>query len=510
MCASAAINLVSWVFETAISILVAHHYPGHLLQECPTNLDPAFDQTPSSDYICKICHKAGDHDIQLCPKNKDPKSVTQQRRRAWGGNTRHGEGRRVGYDRDLHMQDKASRYGTSDPHRYDTKRYEPLSYGDRSSGRSRSRSPVREVGGRRQRDEFNPKYINRSRHRSRSSSPVRQSGSKRRRDGISPEYDDRSLERGRSRSPVRRPGGKRQRDDFMPEYESTSGRLVPSNHHVSKRKARSPPPFSTFAPSKKTRAQDNEPAKKVSTKKVGFVDLVDEIKPKDEGRLSFHDDYDGIVPATPLPQQSTQSWEGKEMDVDTPEKSGKLDTAVEIQLIHSTFKDMIKTESTKTELVLLIDGIDYSRPYSVPVAKLLRNQKDFWIHEAIVNKDTRRCSMDYYAVTDESLEELIKRLKREIVAERPIPKGMAVGPTMEVEPADMRDEEKRVNSAMEVDAAEREGEEEGVDSVMEVEPVERKGDGETVDSATEVEPTERKGEEERVDSVMEVDLVDLT
>lgn len=52
---------------------------GHFLQDCPTNLDPAFDKIPVGGYKCMICGKTKAHLTSLCPDNTDPKSLTQLR-----------------------------------------------------------------------------------------------------------------------------------------------------------------------------------------------------------------------------------------------------------------------------------------------------------------------------------------------------------------------------------------------------------------------------------------------
>lgn len=49
------------------------------MQDCPTNLDPAFDRIPVGGYKCMICGKTKAHLTSLCPDNTDPKSLTQLR-----------------------------------------------------------------------------------------------------------------------------------------------------------------------------------------------------------------------------------------------------------------------------------------------------------------------------------------------------------------------------------------------------------------------------------------------
>ncbi|KAH8804666.1 hypothetical protein F5884DRAFT_754265 [Xylogone sp. PMI_703] len=53
---------------------------GHFIQHCPTNLDPSYDSPPDRSYKCIICQRVGEHWRSLCPKNKDPYSLTQKRK----------------------------------------------------------------------------------------------------------------------------------------------------------------------------------------------------------------------------------------------------------------------------------------------------------------------------------------------------------------------------------------------------------------------------------------------
>ncbi|KAF7900450.1 uncharacterized protein EAF01_007752 [Botrytis porri] len=52
---------------------------GHLVKQCPTNMDPAFDQKPPKSYKCSICNKFGKHWYSLCPENTKKDSITQKR-----------------------------------------------------------------------------------------------------------------------------------------------------------------------------------------------------------------------------------------------------------------------------------------------------------------------------------------------------------------------------------------------------------------------------------------------
>ncbi|KAK4450056.1 hypothetical protein QBC34DRAFT_80959 [Podospora aff. communis PSN243] len=55
--------------------------PGHFIEDCPTNLLPAYDRPPPKDYRCAYCG-SGEHFITACPRNYHPDSLNQLRIRA--------------------------------------------------------------------------------------------------------------------------------------------------------------------------------------------------------------------------------------------------------------------------------------------------------------------------------------------------------------------------------------------------------------------------------------------
>ncbi|KUI68115.1 hypothetical protein VM1G_04029 [Cytospora mali] len=55
---------------------------GHHVEDCPTNLDPSYDQIPEHGYKCYCCGAQRQHLTTLCPGNRNPQSLTQQRIRA--------------------------------------------------------------------------------------------------------------------------------------------------------------------------------------------------------------------------------------------------------------------------------------------------------------------------------------------------------------------------------------------------------------------------------------------
>ncbi|KAK7956278.1 DWNN-domain-containing protein [Apiospora aurea] len=58
------------------------HKAGHIVQDCPTNLDPRYDTPPAPDYLCNFCGKVGVHLGTLCPDNRLPWSLTTKRKDA--------------------------------------------------------------------------------------------------------------------------------------------------------------------------------------------------------------------------------------------------------------------------------------------------------------------------------------------------------------------------------------------------------------------------------------------
>ncbi|RDL35680.1 uncharacterized protein BP5553_06292 [Venustampulla echinocandica] len=53
---------------------------GHQLEDCPTNLDPAYDKPPDKNYTCTVCWETGKHYGVLCPYNNSRSSLTVQRK----------------------------------------------------------------------------------------------------------------------------------------------------------------------------------------------------------------------------------------------------------------------------------------------------------------------------------------------------------------------------------------------------------------------------------------------
>jgi hypothetical protein len=257
-------------------------------------------------------------------------------------------------------------------------------------------------------------------------------------------------------SPLRQTSSKRRRDEFIPDSEWARDQPTPSRNSLGKRKTLSETPPNDFSPQKKIRAQDNEDAKKL-TRKVAFIDLVD-IMPKKEGRLSYHDEYDEEEPATPLAIGTTRSWGNEKMDVDTLEvpaskKSEELDRAVMDLSFRDGLPEMIKTESAQTDLLLLVNGIEYSRTYSTCVAELLRD-KHVWVNDTIY---TRSCSADFFGPTPDGEQIARWKIEWEMAVEKRVAGKWArnhasaeeetADPATNVEPANSTEEDTTMDDA---------------------------------------------------------------
>ncbi|KAL2024007.1 hypothetical protein VTK56DRAFT_242 [Thermocarpiscus australiensis] len=311
--------------------------PGHFLQECPTSLDPAFDRPPPFDYICRICKKFGDHYVTFCPRNRDPASLIQQRRRLAKDNSQTGESRLM-EARDDYRVDRWARSQSS---------------------------------------------------------------------RLSP-FDELPRGRGRLRSPARSAGGKRQGDDFRPGYKSASRRSISPRDNPSKRKAlRSLSPGEAPMRKKKQPLEgDEHPKEDPRKKKVTFADdLVAEITNREEGRLSYYDEYDGNVPEAPF----SRSPSSEKMDIDGSVAPvfgtrGETDHAEESQLFQDELAEMIKSESTKEDLILLINGIERLPICHVFVARLFKGREEnIWFNDTITT--SRASSLNFIDLPVEDEEE---------------------------------------------------------------------------------------------------------
>ncbi|KAI0423172.1 hypothetical protein F5X98DRAFT_382468 [Xylaria grammica] len=122
--------------------------PGHWIQYCPTNLDPLYDQKPTSDYRCNFCGRKGVHFATLCPRNPHESSLTKQRECVTAENQEPRtptSGAPHYLDRDVPVIRSRDRYRSRSPKQ-------------RSWGHYRSRSPERYHSRRSGTDIYSPRY----------------------------------------------------------------------------------------------------------------------------------------------------------------------------------------------------------------------------------------------------------------------------------------------------------------------------------------------------------------
>jgi hypothetical protein len=107
------------------------------------------------------------------------------------------------------------------------------------------------------------------------------------------------------------------------------------------------------------------------------------------------------------------------MDVEVPERavSEKRENdpgANYNQLLELDILEMIRVESVKTDLLLLVGGVE-RHPLSVPfLDKFFKGQETVWVNEALIK--TRPCSTDFYSLRVED-EQLVETSDCEMVAE---------------------------------------------------------------------------------------------
>lgn len=298
-------------------------------------MDPAFDKKPQKDYKCKICKKTGDHLFTLCPKNRDPKSLTQRRRRNAERSAKNGAN---------HRQDYGSDFDNSHQPRFRNDRTYRL--GESPRGRHRSCSPLG------------------------------------------------------------RPNGNRRRDMSPPGYGQAIHRPVsPVQRHNDRKRRREEP------------CVEDKRAKKKARKVTFCDDLVIEIKDIGEGRLSYSD-----VPATSRSALTPRSPDGKKMELDVSnlsvqEKSSEPASKVDGFL--GALDEMIKEESTATELLLVLNGIELR--CSSPIFKLFKGAEEkIWVRR---DKARRARPSDYFDLLAEGGHHAGGEAECQILAQETVTKG---------------------------------------------------------------------------------------
>ncbi|KAF2971073.1 hypothetical protein GQX73_g2525 [Xylaria multiplex] len=126
--------------------------PGHLIQHCPTNLNPRYDRLPARDYLCYFCGRRGAHFSTLCPKNPSESSLTKQRQYASVDIREPRTPTRSSTP--YYMDREASAIRTQD-------RYRSRSPNQRHRDYYRPRSPERHRSHRSGHDTYSPHYLDR-------------------------------------------------------------------------------------------------------------------------------------------------------------------------------------------------------------------------------------------------------------------------------------------------------------------------------------------------------------
>ncbi|KAK3901940.1 hypothetical protein C8A05DRAFT_34371 [Staphylotrichum tortipilum] len=129
----------------------------------------------------------------------------------------------------------------------------------------------------------------------------------------------------------------------------------------------------------------------------------------DEGRLSYDDEVDDD-PQSPLPESQVfgSPAEGK-MDVDDlvrprSENANGAAPATEDESLEFEVLEMIQTESKKTDLLFLVNGVEHMSACDPTVVKLFEGQENIFINGALGKARPR--PTDFYELRDEGEREV--------------------------------------------------------------------------------------------------------
>ena len=148
------------------------------------------------------------------------------------------------------------------------------------------------------------------------------------------------------------------------------------------------------APEKASPVADSARRKKKPRKRVAFADdLVAVMKGKEEGRLSYYDIYDEEVPTTSLARQTRQP--STNVDISSrkqrnPKRYGKINMAA--QDFQDALIEMISAESAKTDLLVLVSGVERISDCGV-VNDLLSGKQELCINQKV---KIRSCGSDFF------------------------------------------------------------------------------------------------------------------
>ena len=200
-------------------------------------------------------------------------------------------------------------------------------------------------------------------------------------------------------------------------------RLTPVFDRQGKRKASRSPSPDRGVPEKKSKAPTGGAKKKtVETVRLGVDDLIERFRRR-EAPLLNNDKQDervqGVpehelgqhslspstpsppIPSPPTPTSLPMSKVVEVGEAETPIslKSEHASCAIEDQLLELALAEMIQTESVKTDLLLLVNGVERLPPYHPFLLELFRGRESVWVNEA--SKKTRACPVDFFCFLDE-------------------------------------------------------------------------------------------------------------
>jgi hypothetical protein len=393
------------------------------LKECPTNLDPAFDRTPPKNYKCHFCKKVGDHYGPMCPRHPQPDSIARQRREHAKALARADGGRSVDHKDRVRLA-RAEQYRNERPSRLDSP----------ARGKDRSSSPTRESRRHRHGDKYRPENKYRPEDefsRLSLSASRRQQGKRRASRSPSPH---KAVSRKKSVAWVddnvgdRHPKTRTFFDDPASQRSGQwEGRLsyddgvdedVPKTRPIKKRVAFSPvvEKIDVEEPKTTVSGKDEDVQLPRPAKRVAFSPVVGEMD-VDDAETTVSRKTENILSARLAKRVAFSPIVG-EMDVEEPattvsEESEEDSRAEKARLFELEMMEMIRVESAKTNLLLLVEGVEVLPLCDLRVLKLFKDHKKLCFNQT-VNK-TRACSTDFYE-TDED-DESVDMADYEMVAE---------------------------------------------------------------------------------------------
>ncbi|KAI0117697.1 hypothetical protein GGR51DRAFT_545685 [Nemania sp. FL0031] len=323
------------------------HKPGHLIQHCPTNLDPSYDQPPPGDYRCNFCGRHGDHFATLCPENPYEGSLSKQREHT---KVETGEPR-------------APTGG--DKHRYQDEEYSAI----RSRDRYRSRSPKQrsEVSYRSRSPNRGDTYNARTRNRDNRRQPQR--------------IDDLDVSPYTMRARLTR---ELYVSSDTSQEEESSPRSWDDSFSFEPRLSRSPPPRRCPSPFAKKSRQRPRDLDKVTNK-------------ADEGRLAYDDDIEAPVkpktsPCSPTDycsQNTTIDREEMPQQTESPavidvEDLNKVKDKTDEFLLALAAEVMLKCDTSRSKRVNNCDaetGVDSSLAMEVCIGDEISSNTTVEIEE---------------------------------------------------------------------------------------------------------------------------------